>query len=244
MTAGEGRRVLIFAGCVTSSLDQQTIEDALDVLDRCGYAVEIPGRQGCCGALYLHGGEPDKASKLARKNLSAFGDEDAPILTLASGCAATLHDYGRLAADSDRFRKRLRDLGSFLHLDRDNCLPALAPLAVRVAVFEPCTARNSGQRTCHDVALLKRIPSLDLQSLGTGYGCCGAAGHHFLTRPEQADELAAPLLEEVGRLDPDYLAIANVGCALHLAGALAEAGLRARVVHPISLIRRSLAEHD
>jgi len=235
---------MLFAGCVTSSLDRQTIEDALDVLGRCGYQVEIPGGQDCCGALYLHGGEPDKASTLAAKNLGAFGDGDFPILTLASGCAATLHDYGRLTTGSDQFRQRLRGLGSYLHLVWDDRMPVLAPLTARVAVFEPCTARNSGQRTLRDAALLKRIPSLELQSLGTGYGCCGAAGHHFLTRPEQADDLAAPLLEEVRRLDPDYLAVANVGCALHLAGALAEAGLRVRVVHPISLIRRSLAEHD
>jgi glycolate oxidase iron-sulfur subunit len=133
---------------------------------------------------------------------------------------------------------------SFLNDSWQQCGPALAPVPARVALFQPCSVRNSPRQSSRDVDLLQRIPSLELRVLDSGYGCCGAAGHHFVTRPHQADRLLEPILEQVLSLDPDMVVTANVGCALHLAGALSERGHRTRVLHPISVILRSLQGND
>jgi glycolate oxidase iron-sulfur subunit len=235
-------RVMLFIGCVTSSLDRQTLEDAIGVLNRCGHNVVIPPDQDCCGALDLHSGNPRIAARLATKNIAAFGSGNTPILTLATGCGVTLDEYDRLTADdSEDFCRRMADVGAFLHDHWRKNPPCLAPLPVRVALFQPCTARNNRRRQDRSAELLQRIPALDLHRLNVGFGCCGAAGHHFLTRRAQADQLAAPILEEILALDPDHVAVSNVGCALHLAGALAAAGHRATVLHPVSLLRLSLA---
>jgi len=240
-----GGPVMLFTGCVSSALDRQTLDDAVAVLASCGYRVEIPRAQDCCGALDLHDGRPGKASRLAEKNLAAFGAARTPVLTVASGCAATLDEYGRLeGAQGEDFRHRVNDLGSFLHERWNKTSPGLSPLAVRAALLEPCTARNNRWRKDHNADLLRRIPSLDLHVLRPGFGCCGAAGHHFITRPDQADALVAPILEQILGLDPDYVVVSNVGCALHLAGALASVDHRATVLHPISLLRRSLDAGD
>ncbi len=238
-------RVMLFKGCVSSSLDLQTQTDAIDVLFRCGYQVEMPAGQDCCGALDLHDGNAGEASQLAAKNLAAFGTTDTPILALASGCAATLDEYGRLAAGrGGDFRRRLHDLGSFLHACWGEGWPDLGPLTGRAALFQPCTARNNRRRDDLNAGLLSRIPGLDVRILGAGFGCCGAAGDHFLTRAAQADALVAPILDEILALDPEYVAVSNVGCALHLSGALEAAGHRAMVLHPVSLLRRSLEATD
>jgi glycolate oxidase iron-sulfur subunit len=237
--------VMIFTGCVTSSLDRQTLEDAIEVLTRCGYSVDRPARQVCCGALDLHDGDLEAAGQLATKNLAAFGTDGTPVLTLASGCAATLDDYDRLLPGrSDNFAARLQDVGSFLHEHWKQSGPDLSPIPARAALFQPCTVRNNPRRRSRDADLLGRIPSLDVRVLGPGYGCCGAAGHHFLTRAHQADRLLAPILDEIRSLDPEFVVTANVGCALHLAGALSERGHPARVLHPVSMILRSLQEQD
>ena len=239
-----GEPVMIFTGCVTSSLDRQTLEDAIEVLVRCGYRVDQPARQVCCGALDLHGGNPEAARRLATKNLAAFGT-DAPVLTLASGCAATLDEYDRLLPGRDNdFAARLQDVNSFLHELWKQPGPELSPIPARVALFQPCTVRNNPRRSSRDADLLRRIPSLDLRILGPGYGCCGAAGHHFVTRAHQADRLLAPILDEILSLDPEFVVTTNVGCALHLAGALAERGHPAPVLHPVSMILRSLRGQD
>ncbi len=240
-----GHPVMLFTGCVSSALDRQTLDDAVGVLASCGYRVEIPRAQDCCGALDLHDGRPERASRLADKNLAAFGAGGIPVLTVASGCAATLDEYGRLkGAQGEDFRCRLDDLGSFLHERWSKASPDLSPLAARAALLEPCTARNNRRRKDHNADLLRRIPSLDLHVLRPGFGCCGAAGHHFITRPEQADAIVAPILEQILGLDPDFVLVSNVGCALHLAGALASVRHRAAVLHPISLLRRSLDAGD
>lgn len=243
--APAGDRVMLFTGCVSSALDRQTLDDAADVLSRCGYRIETPRDQVCCGALDLHDGDPDTAIGLARANLNAFGNSGTPILTLASGCAATLDEYGRLTGEGgEAFRRRVDDLGSFLQERWAGSFPDLGSIGARAALFEPCTARNNPWRKDRNADLLRRIPGLELDVLRPGFGCCGAAGHHFVTRPEQADALAAPILDEVLALDPEYLIVSNVGCALHLAGVLQSAGQRATVLHPISLLRRSLAAAD
>ncbi|MGD2031500.1 MAG: (Fe-S)-binding protein [Gammaproteobacteria bacterium] len=244
-TVKPAESVMIFTGCVTSSLDRQTLEDAIEVLTRCGYSVDRPARQVCCGALDLHDGDLEAAGQLATKNLAAFGTDGTPVLTLASGCAATLDDYDRLLPGrSDNFAARLQDVGSFLHEHWKQAGPNLSPIPARAALFQPCTVRNNPRRRSRDADLLGRIPSLDVRVLGPGYGCCGAAGHHFLTRAHQADRLLAPILDEIRSLDPEFVVTANVGCALHLAGALSERGHPARVLHPVSMILRSLQEQD
>jgi glycolate oxidase iron-sulfur subunit len=240
-----GDPVMLFTGCVSSALDRQTLYDAADVLSRCGYRTEIPRDQVCCGALDLHDGDPETAIELAGANLEAFGNGEAPILTLASGCAATLDEYGRLAgARGAAFRLRIDDLGTFLQERWTGSFPDLGAIDARAALFEPCTARNNPWRQDRNADLLRRIPGLELDILRPGFGCCGAAGHHFVTRPDQADALAAPILEQIIALDPDYLVVSNVGCALHLAGALQSADGRATVMHPVSLLIRSLNAGD
>lgn len=237
--------VMIFTGCVTSSLDRQTLEDAVEVLIRCGCRVDRPARQVCCGALDLHGGNPEAARRLAARNLAAFGTDGTPVLTLASGCAATLDEYDRLLPEgSDNFTARLQDVISFLHERWQRSGQRLAPIPARVALFQPCTARNNPRRQSRDADFLRRIPSLDLHVLGSGFGCCGAAGHHFVTRARQADRLLAPIVDEILSLDPRIVVTANVGCALHLAGALSERGHPAEVLHPVSVILRSLRQQD
>jgi len=241
-SAPTGNPVMVFTGCVSSALDRQTLYDAVDVLSRFGYRTEMPRDQVCCGALDLHDGDPESAIALAGANLEAFGKSETPVLTLASGCTATLDEYGRLAgARGKDFRRRIHDLGSFLQERWTGTCPDLGPINARAALFEPCTARNNHWRKDRNADLLQRIPGLDLDILRPGFGCCGAAGHHFVTRPDQADELAAPILHQVLTLDPEYLVVSNVGCALHLAGVLQSVGHRAVVLHPVSLLRRSLA---
>lgn len=233
--------VMLFSGCISGSLDRRTLGDAVFVLERCRYDVSVPDSQDCCGALDLHDGRPERAARLAAGNCSAFGTGTAPILTLASGCAATLSEYGRLSpGEGDQFRSRLIDLNAFLDMAWEDDLVTLAPLSLRAALFQPCTVRKEAGGADRAGQLLRRIPGLELHELGTGFGCCGAAGHHFITRGRQADRLLAPILEEIQGLAPDYVLASNVGCALHLAGALEEARQPATVMHPVSLIRRSL----
>src|SRR6185312_6993692 len=91
------------------------------VLQANGYDVVTPEQQVCCGALHAHAGDLEGARELARKNLEAFEQSGAPIITNAGGCGAMLTTYGHLFAQDEQlagparqFSTRVRDVGQQL----------------------------------------------------------------------------------------------------------------------------------
>jgi glycolate oxidase iron-sulfur subunit len=234
-----GERLQLFVGCVSDLAERETIDAAAHLFAACGYALQSPAAQTCCGALDQHGGRPAAARALAARNLAAF-DGDAPIVALASGCGASLLDYATTlgSAESRRFAQRVRDPMRLL-LARAERLP-LQALPARVALHVPCTQQNVLRDAQATRALLACIPAIELLELEAAQRCCGAAGLQFVTQPEQADRLLEPKLDAARRLQPDYIVSANVGCSLHLAAGLRRAGLKVPVLHPLTLLARQL----
>lgn len=234
---GSGARgeALLFAGCVGAAMDGRSLDDTRRVLEAAGWRVRAPRRQGCCGAIDLHAGRPGEARALALRNLEAFPG-DGPVVPCASGCAATLLEYARLAGEPGaRFAERIRDPAELL---ADAPL-ALAPGRYRSVVLHvPCTQRNVTGTMPATRRLLARIPGLVSRELPAG--CCGAAGDNFLAHPATADALLAPLLQDLSRDPPDALATSNIGCAIHFAAGLRRAGLALPVLHPVSLVADAL----
>jgi glycolate oxidase iron-sulfur subunit len=230
-----GDRVLLFTGCVGAALDGATLDDVRRALEAAGWRVETPRGQGCCGAIDQHAGRPRPAARAARRNLRALAG-DAPVVSCATGCAATLLDYGRLAGpDGEALARRVVDPAELL---------ADAPLELRagryrnIVLHVPCTQRNVTGTGDSVRRLLARLPGVTVRELPAG--CCGAAGETFLSQPELADTLLQPLLEELRRAPPDALVTSNVGCALHFKAGLARAGLDVPVLHPASLVVAAL----
>jgi len=238
-------RVSLFTGCASRAMDRATEITIASLLARLGYVVDVPHDQVCCGALDQHAGRAESAQKLARQNCRAFGANDTAVLSTATGCTATLLDYGRLAAqDGATLQARVRDITDFLLEAWDPDAQAASALHASVALHLPCTARHVTGSAEATETLLARIPGLDLHRLDPGYGCCGAAGHHFLSRGSQADALLEPLLRQIDGLKPDFVVTTNIGCALHLGGGLAGTGDSPPVLHAAELVARALGVTD
>lgn len=226
---------MLFAGCVTRAVDGRTLDDTRRLLEAAGWRVRMPRGQGCCGAVDLHAGRPEPAGHLAARNLAAFPG-DGPIVACASGCAATLLEYARLAGvPGAEFSRRIRDPAEML---ADAALPLARGNYRSVLLHVPCTQRNVTGTAAATRRLLARIPGLAVNELSAG--CCGAAGENFLSYPQMADALLAPLLETLSRDPPDALVTSNIGCAMHFAAGLRRRGLEVPVLHPASLLADAL----
>lgn len=231
--------VSLFTGCTGELADRQTLQDALLLLSRLGINTDIPERQGCCGALHQHNGYPTEAAALARKNIAAFSN-DTTILSSASGCGATLMEYPELVGTSGAaFSQRVQDLSTFLlkHWRHDL---TLKPLKVRVAIHTPCTLKNVVKGADAVRSLLEKIPGVEIVALDSKDRCCGAAGSYFLTQPVMADQLLQGKLEMTRAIAPDIIISSNIGCSLHLAAGLRREGIKAELLHPVSLLARQL----
>lgn len=232
-TAGEASSrgdVLLFTGCVSGAVDGRSLDDSRRALEAAGWRVRVPGNQQCCGAIDLHAGRPEAARRLALANVGAFaGDE--PVVACASGCAATLEEYARLAGDAGaRLGRRVRDPAELL---ADAKLQLSAGPWRDVVLHVPCTQRNVTGSADATRRLLAQLPGVSVRELPAG--CCGAAGDMFLSNPTLSDALLEPLLKQLEHDPPDALVTSNIGCALHFKAGLARARLQVPVLHPSSL---------
>ena len=239
----ERGRVALFLGCVARIADAETINTAIRLLMRLGFTVLVPGNQTCCGALHREAGDAGAAEKLRAQNLAAFGALEADaVLSLVSGCGATLAEYGHEDPAAANFSARLRDITTFL---ADLELPGsleLAPLAATVAVQDPCSLRNALRAERQVYQLLERIPELRVLALPENHLCCGGAGAYPLREPVMAGQLRAAKLAPLVALRPDMLVSANLGCALHLTAGMRAQGMEIPVMHPLVLFEKQLRD--
>lgn len=235
----------VFIGCLGDIAERAVASDLAQLLADCGYGTEVVAGQTCCGAIDQHAGNPARAEQLARRNIEAFGGQAEAantILPLATGCAATLRDYPRLVPDGGKaFAERLQDPVAFL-LEQGGRL-RFRPTRLKVAIHEPCTQRNVIRRGDALRMLLARVPGLEIVELDSSQRCCGAAGSHFISHPQEADALLAPKLSAAARLKPDVIVSSNIGCSLHLAAGFSRAGggLSPELLHPLRLLARCRA---
>jgi glycolate oxidase iron-sulfur subunit len=238
---GEVRgEVGLFLGCVARVADVETLSSAIFVLNRLGYTVHVPPRQGCCGAMHAGLGDPEKVRAFEEQNLRAFADENASaVISTAAGCGAALKNYPQ------DFSSRVRDISEFLVEAGGWESAGIAPLTEKVAVHEPCLMRNVLH--CQDAPydLLRRIPGATVVPLAGNDQCCGAAGTYFLTQPAMAASLRADKIEAIKAGGARILVSSNIGCAMHMAAGLKAEGIEVEVVHPITLLARQMGfEND
>lgn len=226
--------VLLFTGCVGAAVDGASIDDIKLALEHAGWRVRTP-RQHCCGAIDLHAGRPQAARALAERNVACFAG-DGPVVACATGCAATLQEYVRLAGEpGERLVRRVRDPAELL---ADAQVTFGAGPFRDIVLHLPCTQRNVTGSGAATRRMLARIPGLAVRELPAG--CCGAAGEMFIRNPDLSDALLAPLLEELARIPPDALVTSNIGCAMHFSAGLARRGLVVPVLHPASVFVAAL----
>lgn len=236
--------VALFIGCVASVMDTGTLNAAIRLLTACGYGVYVPRTQGCCSALHMHSGATQQAHALAMQNLAAFtGLKIDAIISTASGCGAPLSEYHKIDENDGRLKKfseNVHDISEFLASIPWPENVTFAPLEQRVAVHESCSLRHVLHQHTHAYTLLRKIPGIDVVALPGNAQCCGAAGAYMITQPVMADALRKDKLAALESSAATLLVTSNIGCALHIAAGLREAGQDIEVIHPVTLLARQL----
>jgi glycolate oxidase iron-sulfur subunit len=236
----------LFTGCVMSGLFAHVHDATVRTLGVNGITAAAPPDQRCCGALHAHAGLLDDARALARANVDAFGDGDAPVVVNSAGCGAMLRDYGHLLPDDPRtaaFAARVRDVTELLAAAGPR---AGAPLGLRAAYDPPCHLLHAQGIADPPRRVLAAIPDLVVVEAPSAAQCCGGAGMYTLVQPELSRAVLAPKLAELQEARVDVVVTGNPGCQLQIGAGLAASGARVAVCHPIELLDRSYraAGHD
>jgi glycolate oxidase iron-sulfur subunit len=227
--------------CASEVFDHRTINDAKSLLENLGWHV-IENNE-CCGALSLHAGELTQAQQCATRQIKQWENlKPDVILSLATGCHATLQEYAHAPLNQAVPNITLQPLEEFILQQIMNQDKFLNPLAKRIIVQTPCTLRNALRKPLMVLELLQNIPELKCITIPASMGCCGAAGSYFFRHADIAKKLVTPIVEFIREQKPDMWVSSNIGCALHIQQALRAEGLDIPVLHPISLIHLCLQE--
>jgi glycolate oxidase iron-sulfur subunit len=230
-----GVRVALFTGCIMEPMFGRVNRATLQLLLQNGFDVDVPPAQGCCGALLVHAGQPERAKVLAAANVRAFASADV-VINNSAGCGCAMKEYGHLLATDDgaRFAAKCRDISEFLAEAGLTATPA--PLAARAAYDDPChLCHGQGVRT-EPRRLLAQVPELTLVAHDRPEDCCGSAGIYNLLQPAVAEPIGQRKAAALAAAKVDLVVTGNPGCMMQIQSHLKRAGLSIPVRHPVELL--------
>ena len=241
------RKMLLLDGCVQPTMSPNINAATARVLDALGVQLVVAPRAGCCGAIRHHLNDHDAARDDMRRNIDAWwphveAGAEAIVMT-ASGCGATVKEYGHLLAQDAAYAAKAKRV-SELTLDLSEVMPAfeaelldkLRGKAVdkRVAWHPPCTLQH-GQKIRGNVESLLRAIGVDVQLCADSHLCCGSAGTYSVLQPALSYALRDQKLANLNATDAEMIVSANIGCITHL-----QSGTATPVGHWIELVDRAL----
>ena len=183
---------------------------------------ELTRGQVCCGALQAHSGDVERARELARQNIAAFGDGDAPIVVNAAGCGAMLKHYGQLLPDEPRaaaLRRAGQDVSEFL-AQRQPTAPTARGRAARSRCrtrVTCCTRSASPQRRARCCA---RFLGWSCARWREPEICCGSAGVYNVSHPEMSAELQQRKCANIAATGCEVVVTGNPGCFVQIQAGL------------------------
>ena len=244
------RAVLLLMGCVQPAMMPNINSATARVLDAAGIQTLVADEAGCCGAIRLHLSDPAGGLADMRRNIDAWwptvsaGKVEAIVMN-ASGCGATVKDYGHALAHDPAYADKARRI-SELTRDLSELLPGMVTLlqpkvrrrkVTHLAFHPPCSLQH-GQQLRGDVERGLEALGFDVKlAARDSHLCCGSAGTYSVLQPELAHALRDRKLAQLTPLKPQAIVSANVGCIQHL-----QSGTGLPVRHWVEVVDEALAE--
>ena len=227
------QRVALHLGCVQEVIAPRITAAAIRVLVRHGFEVTTVQGTGCCGSLNHHLGQTAEAQRHASALVGdiAWREADTPfdaIVTTASGCGATMRDYGFILGDerAGRIGARVRDICDLL---RDTPLKRGRVHRTTVAYHAACSLTHAMKQASAAPQILRTLGFDVVEPRDTN--CCGSAGVYNILEPEIAGRLQKAKAKALMETTPKFIATGNIGCLAQIAAAVP-----VPVVHAIELI--------
>ncbi len=239
------RSVVLYIDEFTRYLDNELGKDAIELLTRLGYDVEL--FYGESGRTYLSKGFLKQAKKLALAHipkLKTFADQGRPVIGLEPSAILTFRDeYKRFSADSETTNAIA--LNSFLL--EEFLSQEIQKGELTAAHFTKETKTIKIHNHCHQKALSNQKVTFDVLNLPENYtvsiiaaGCCGMAGsfgyekeHYDISM--QVGELK--LFPSVRKTAKDTIISANGTSCRHQI----YDGTKRKALHPVTILKEALA---
>ena len=236
-------RVILLTDCVQKVISPQINDSTINILNRHGVEVHVAQELSCCGSLNHHLGKEKLAHKSFVQNINAWSEicSKQPIdaiLVNTSGCGTTLKDYGFIFKDHPdkelrRKAKQISELAKDIteYLGKNiklNFVPQ--EKKYKIAYHSACSMQHGQKVHAQPINLLKQSGN-DILEVPDGHLCCGSAGTYNLLQGTMAKELLKRKVENINKIEPDFISAGNIGCITQIA-----TGTQTPIVHTVELL--------
>lgn len=219
------RKMLVLTGCVQSSLSPETNLKTAEVLDKFGISLIQETSPGCCGAVGLHTSDEDMGMRHIRARIDHWWPQVEQnvegILFTASGCGATIKDYGHLLKGDPNYAHKAERI-SILAKDISEVVFANIELINtntgnnRSIVFHPPCTLQHGLKITDKVEAILTKAGYQLLPFKDSHLCCGSAGTYSIFQTDISKQLRQNKLNALQQNTPELITTANIGCQQHL----------------------------
>ena len=230
-------RASLFVTCIIDQLYPQVGVSVVRVLRRLGVQVDFPSEQTCCGQPLYNAGFAGQGRKLAKRVLESFRDSQYVVVPSGSCGAMMRVFYQDLFRDDPELQQQAANLSAKVY--------EFSEFLVKVLGVEDLGADYPGTATyhasCHllrelevreaPLTLLNRVRNLQLRQLPQVESCCGFGGTFSVKFPHISEAMLADKVDNVMSTESDTLVSCDMGCLMHIEGALSRRGLGVEVRH-------------
>lgn len=225
---GAGKRVALFATCISDTMSPETPKAVVTVLERLGCTVEFPRSQTCCGQIMTNTGYFDEALASVRNYVRSFAGYDY-VVAASGSCMASVREQhvmlaeragdADLAAQAAATASRSFEFTEFL-VDVLGVTDVGAWFPHTVTYHPSCHGARFLKLGDRPTRLLEAVEGLTLVPLPAAEQCCGFGGTFSVKIPEVSIAMATDKAGHVVETGAEYVVAGENSCLMNIAGVL------------------------
>ncbi len=234
--------VTLFIPCLMDSLYPRAAQDLLVLLKKCGFRVDYPRDQTCCGQPAFNQGYFDVARKLARRFLDIFESSECIVCPSGSCTAMVRNHYPELLTTEPVWLEKAQAVGGKIF--------EASQFLTTFAVSEKIRARFQGKVTYHDSChsarglgiyeeprrLLSQVKGLELVEMADSKACCGFGGLFSRRFPEVSQAITGEKIKQILATGAEWVVGNDPGCLMNIQGGLNRLKSPIKVKHLVEIL--------
>lgn len=216
----------------------------IKILKKLGTEVDFPGDQTCCGQPGFNSGFQHDARILAKRFLSIFSRDESKLIVSPSGSCTSMvkvfykelfRDDSKMLEIVDKVSSRTYEFSDFL---------------VNVLKVEDVGATYRGKVTYHPSChllrelriqdeprkLIKSVKGVNFIEMNLHDTCCGFGGTFSVKFPDVSVSILDEKIENIVKSGADTVVSTDMGCLMHIGGALSRRKIPVKVMHLTELL--------
>ena len=238
-------KVAIFTGCLLDFVYVDIAKAVVEGLNMCGYIVEMPDGQSCCGAPAVYMGDMENAKKNALFNLEALDtDKYDYIVSACPTCTHALIEYQEWFKDDEdktnynkakAIAEKTYDFSKLIY--KLGGLPGEGDgVPMKLTYHDSCHLRRTMGVWKEQREMLQNTKGVELVEMTECDSCCGFSGSYSIKYPEISGPILEAKINHILETGADTVAVDCPGCLLQIRGGLDARNSDVQVKHTAQIL--------